>query len=371
MVDKLFKGLSGLLKGRKVTILSGPAPSGRSPGARCVDGDDAGTVVIGRNVVLAAGSVPRSLPGLRGRRPLGHDLRRVPRPQGAAGLGRRRRWRRHRLRVRLAACRTSGSKVTVLEALDRHPARLRRGHRPPGGPLLQEARHRGGDRGQGREPHAVESTARSRRSRPATRPSMSRPSWCRSAGAPAPRGWWPTASVSRSTSAASWWPTSTSAPAADGVWAVGDVVAGTPQLAHVGFAEAIVAVKGMLGEPVVPVDYGRVPWAIYCHPEVAFCGLTEEQAKAAGHPRRGQEGPVRRQQPGPDHRRHRGHGEDRGRADARRLGRPHPGRAHVRAVGDRAAGRRATWPSTGRPSPKRWRISFSRTRRCRRHSARR
>jgi dihydrolipoamide dehydrogenase len=67
-----------------------------------------------------------------------------------------------------------------------------------------------------------------------------------------------------------------------GVWAVGDVVAGTPQLAHVGFAEAIVAVKGMLGEPAVPVDYGKVPWAIYCHPEVAFCGMTEAQAKAAG-----------------------------------------------------------------------------------------
>jgi dihydrolipoamide dehydrogenase len=69
-----------------------------------------------------------------------------------------------------------------------------------------------------------------------------------------------------------------------GVWAVGDVVAGTPQLAHVGFAEAIVAVKSMLGEPVLPVDYGRVPWAIYCHPEVAFCGLTEAQAKAKGLP---------------------------------------------------------------------------------------
>ena len=80
----------------------------------------------------------------------------------------------------------------------------------------------------------------------------------------------------------------------DGVWAVGDIVAGTPQLAHVGFAEAIVAVKGMLGEPVVPVDNGKVPWAIYCHPEVAFCGMTEAQAKAAGHSRGDQEGPVRR-----------------------------------------------------------------------------
>jgi dihydrolipoamide dehydrogenase len=66
------------------------------------------------------------------------------------------------------------------------------------------------------------------------------------------------------------------------VWAVGDCVAGTPQLAHVGFAEAIVAIHCMLGEPAVPVDYDRVPWAIYCHPEVAFAGLTEEQARGRG-----------------------------------------------------------------------------------------
>jgi dihydrolipoamide dehydrogenase len=68
----------------------------------------------------------------------------------------------------------------------------------------------------------------------------------------------------------------------DGVWAVGDIVAGTPQLAHVGFAEGIVTVKGILGEAVTPVDNGKVPWAIYCHPEVAWCGMTETQAKAAG-----------------------------------------------------------------------------------------
>jgi dihydrolipoamide dehydrogenase len=68
-----------------------------------------------------------------------------------------------------------------------------------------------------------------------------------------------------------------------GVFAVGDVVAATPQLAHVGFAEGIVIVKTILGEPVVPVDYGRVPWAIYCHPEVAYAGLTEAAARAAGY----------------------------------------------------------------------------------------
>jgi dihydrolipoyl dehydrogenase len=67
-----------------------------------------------------------------------------------------------------------------------------------------------------------------------------------------------------------------------GVYAVGDLVA-SPQLAHVGFAEAIVAIKTILGEPVVPVDYTKVPWGIYCHPEVAFCGLTEEQAKEKGY----------------------------------------------------------------------------------------
>jgi dihydrolipoamide dehydrogenase len=69
---------------------------------------------------------------------------------------------------------------------------------------------------------------------------------------------------------------------AEGVWAVGDLVAGAPQLAHVGFAQGIVVVKSILGEPVVPVDYGRVPWAIYCHPEVAFAGMTEAAAKHAG-----------------------------------------------------------------------------------------
>ena len=63
---------------------------------------------------------------------------------------------------------------------------------------------------------------------------------------------------------------------------VGDLI-DTPQLAHVGYAEAILAVKQTLGEDVVPVMYDRVPWAIYCHPEVAWAGLDEQQAKAAGY----------------------------------------------------------------------------------------
>jgi len=66
------------------------------------------------------------------------------------------------------------------------------------------------------------------------------------------------------------------------VYAVGDLIA-TAQLAHVAYAEAIVAVKHMRGEQVYPVMYDRVPWAIYCHPEVAWAGPSEEEARAAGH----------------------------------------------------------------------------------------
>jgi len=65
------------------------------------------------------------------------------------------------------------------------------------------------------------------------------------------------------------------------VWAVGDAIA-TPQLAHVAFAEAIVIIKDLLGESPAGVDYSRVPWAIYCQPEVAFAGHSEASAKEAG-----------------------------------------------------------------------------------------
>lgn len=70
--------------------------------------------------------------------------------------------------------------------------------------------------------------------------------------------------------------------AEESVWAIGDSI-DTPQLAHVAFAEGICVVKDILGEDPTPVDNSRVPWAIYCHPEVAFAGHSEESAKAAGY----------------------------------------------------------------------------------------
>lgn len=67
-----------------------------------------------------------------------------------------------------------------------------------------------------------------------------------------------------------------------GVWAVGDLIA-TPALAHVGFAEGMLAIRDLLGEDPVALDYANVPWCIYCHPEVSFVGHTEKSAKEAGY----------------------------------------------------------------------------------------
>lgn len=68
----------------------------------------------------------------------------------------------------------------------------------------------------------------------------------------------------------------------DGVYAIGDV-AGNQLLAHKASHEGIVCVEHIVGEGHHTVDYGNVPNCTYCHPEVASVGLTEEQAKEAGH----------------------------------------------------------------------------------------
>ena len=67
-----------------------------------------------------------------------------------------------------------------------------------------------------------------------------------------------------------------------GVYAIGDV-AGHQLLAHKASHEGIVCVEHLAGQGHGTVDYDNVPNCTYCHPEVASVGLTEEQAKAAGH----------------------------------------------------------------------------------------
>ncbi len=66
-----------------------------------------------------------------------------------------------------------------------------------------------------------------------------------------------------------------------GVYAIGDVVA-TPLLAHVAMAEGILAVEHAAGREVRPIDYDHVPSATYCEPEVASVGLTEAVARERG-----------------------------------------------------------------------------------------
>jgi len=280
VVDKLFKGLSGLLKGRKVTILTGTGTLRTGHQVEVVDGEDAGRVVVGRNVVLAAGSVPRTLPGFEvdGRWVMTSDefldLKELPASVAVIGGG-------------VIGCEFAslladlGTKVTIIEALDtiltgcdediiRLVARsfkkrgidiftsaVVEGHTPASDGNVTSVRA-------GEQSWDVEAIVVSVGRRPRTEGLVAG-----DVGVTIDERGFVVADEYQRTGE-------------PGVWAVGDIVAGTPQLAHVGFAEAIVAVKGMLGEPVAPVDNDKVPWAIYCHPEVAFCGLTETQAKAAG-----------------------------------------------------------------------------------------
>ena len=63
-----------------------------------------------------------------------------------------------------------------------------------------------------------------------------------------------------------------------GIYAIGDV-AGPPMLAHKGSREGVVFAELLAGEHAHPVNYGNIPNATYCHPEVASIGLTEAQCK--------------------------------------------------------------------------------------------
>jgi dihydrolipoamide dehydrogenase len=281
VVDRLFRGLSGLLAGRKVTVLQGSGTLFPQHRVRVSEGPDAGTEIVGRAVVLAAGSVPKTLPGLPvdGRSVVTSDefldLDRIPASVAVVGGG--------AIGCEFASLLCDlGAQVSVVEALPTilsgcdgevaavvHRSFRRRGielhvgtevkgfvAQPtgPGGVLhLSEG-------GEIDTDLVVVSVGRRPRSEGLLAEGTS--------VVVDDQGFVVTDRYQR-----------THEP---GVWAVGDLVAGTPQLAHVGFAEAIVAVRCMLGEPVVPVDYERVPWAIYCHPEVAFAGLTEDQARARG-----------------------------------------------------------------------------------------
>jgi dihydrolipoamide dehydrogenase len=282
VVDQLFKGLSGLMKGRGIDIYSGTGTLLPDHRVRITGNDGSTTEITGTDIVLAAGSLPRTIPGFEvdGTIVMDSDdvldLNTLPGSVAVVGGG--------AIGCEFASLFSDlGSKVTVFEALPSILALCdpdvtnvvarsfrKRGIEVKAGTQLQG--HTPDPSGKGTvvlfgdgEKLAVDAVVVSVGRRPRTEGLLAE-----GTGVVVDERGFVVADQFMRT-------------AAPGVWAVGDVVANTPQLAHVGFAEAIVIIKSILGEPVLPVNYDRVPWAIYCHPEVAFAGLTEAAAKEAGY----------------------------------------------------------------------------------------
>jgi dihydrolipoamide dehydrogenase len=282
IVDQLHKGLSGLLKRRKVTVVNG---WGRltADGAVSVDGQ----TLRGRAVIVCAGSAPRAIPGMEvdGVRVVtsdhstNSDADRLPERVAVIGGG--------VIGAEFASVYTDLLvDTTLLEALphgvlpigpDRDVADvLARSLKKRGTTIHAEARvgtleqtsngvvvpfetPRGSDKIE------VDQVLVSIGRRPVTADIGAAEAGVRIDQ----RGFVEVDTATMQTSR-------------PGVYAIGDCV-GTPGLAHVAYAEAMVAVDHILGENPPPVDYGKVPWVVYTHPEVAWTGMTEAEARAAGH----------------------------------------------------------------------------------------
>jgi dihydrolipoamide dehydrogenase len=274
VVDQLWKGLEGLMKRRRITTFAG---TGRLGPDHTVTVDD-GTELVGTSVVLASGSVPRTLPGFEvdGRFVLTSDqvleLERLPESAVVVGGG--------AIGCEFASMMSDlGTRVTLLEALpkllpgcdvdvvnvvarsfDKRGIDVRTSvavtsHTPEG----ERTTVHFGDG----ELVTVDMIVMSVGRRP-----LSETLGLDGTGVEVDERGFVRVDAHLRT-------------AEPGVYALGDLV-DTPQLAHVGFAEAIVAVKDMLGEQPLPVDHAKVPWCIYCFPEVAFAGLSEQAARDAG-----------------------------------------------------------------------------------------
>ena len=68
-----------------------------------------------------------------------------------------------------------------------------------------------------------------------------------------------------------------------GIYAIGDIVGGLPQLAHVGAMSGLVVAAKLAGKYARPVNRQRIPGCTYCDPQIGSVGLTEAQAQAKGY----------------------------------------------------------------------------------------
>ena len=279
VVEQLFRGLSGLLRARKVTTVAGVGQLLPGNVVRVSAPDGTSRDISGTHVVLASGSVPRTIPGFEpdGRVVLTSDevldLAAIPASAVVIGGG--------AIGCEFASMIADlGAQVTLLEVL---PSLLPGCDSDVSDVVVRSFKKRGievrtGVEVRGHEPSErgttvlfgdgervdVDVVVVSVGRRPLSDGLLAEGTGVQLDE----RGF---------VRVDEWMRTGV-----DGVFAVGDLVA-TPQLAHVGFAEGVLVVKEILEEPAVPVDYGKVPWCIYCHPEVAFCGMTEQGARDAGY----------------------------------------------------------------------------------------
>ncbi|HET9081541.1 MAG TPA: dihydrolipoyl dehydrogenase [Trebonia sp.] len=272
VVDRLWKGLQGTIAGRKIDTIYG---EGRlaSPTSVVVNG----STYTGDHVVLATGSVPKSLPGLAidGVRVITSDdalkLNRVPSSVVILGGG--------VIGVEFASVwRSFGAEVTIVEMLPRllpledeaSAKALQRVFRRRGigselGTAFQSVDHTGpGVRvtlGNGKQLDAELLLVA------VGRGPVSADLGYEENGVSLTRGYVDVDPLCR-----------TSVPT---ISAVGDLI-NTPQLAHAGFAEGILVAERLGGLDVKPIDYDGVPRITYSDPEVASVGITSAQAAARG-----------------------------------------------------------------------------------------
>lgn len=277
VVGQLHKGLLGLLKQREVEIVPG---TGRlaGPGVVDVTGDGAGRLEA-RKVIIATGSMPRSIPGYE---PDGvrivtsdHALDWSAQPRRVAVIG------AGAIGVEFAGLLAElGTEVHLFEVFDQ----ILPGAEPEAAKLMNRLLSRKGIKittGVAVDPPligptGVTITAAGQSSEvdvvlvAVGRAPVTSGIGLEEAGVRLDLGY---VLADRRTML-------TDAP---GVYAVGDIVAGTPQLAHAGFAEGIAAVTHIATGTPAPVEYRAIPFVVYSLPEVAWVGLTEAQARQAGH----------------------------------------------------------------------------------------
>ncbi|MEW9527857.1 dihydrolipoyl dehydrogenase [Microbispora sp. NPDC049125] len=273
VVSGLWKGLTGLIKSKKITVVEG---EGRLTGRNRVTVGD--QVFEGRHVVLATGSAPKSLPGLDidGEKVISSDhalvLDHVPSSVVILGGG--------VIGVEFASVwRSFGAEVTIVEALP-HLLPL---EDESSSKLLERAfRRRGIKYELGARFESVKTTGtgvvvslENGKTIDAElmlvavgRGPISAGLGYEEAGVTVDRGYVPVDEFCR-----------TNVP---GVYAVGDLIP-TLQLAHVGFAEGILVAEHIAGLNPVPIDYDGVPRITYSEPEVASVGIGTATARERGH----------------------------------------------------------------------------------------